>query len=473
MHQAGGDMRASREDGQRELDSLAVALLCAARTKKVSMRTSIVGRRARRQHHRAHRRRPFSTQAPRLVREFISDVLYDAKTGYFARDPIKCPAQPLAFTKMLGRADYEKALRSLYAEHEQGHWLTPVEIFQPWYSQAIASWLVETRVPTEPVRVVEIGGGNGTNAGHILDYLQLQRPDVYETCRYTIAEISPSLAQKQRARLARHGDKVDVRVQSFLEWRSAAECCCAVIALEVLDNLPHDKVVTGSNSPRDPTAWKQVHVCSDAETGELSEATSAMTDALIVEAARWFCVPRVEPALPFTWRPEELLRRAVLRNLQRQRENREVARDASKQAAFVPTGAIQLMHVLRDAFPRHRLLVADFDQLPPSNAPRDANLPGALEGCINAPIVSSQTSLGARADHASYLLKNQSADVFFATDFHALARAYQGICAKSHVSVLKSSEFCRRYAAVAMTTTRSGYNPLLEDFANTRFMLSN
>ncbi|EKU21168.1 hypothetical protein NGA_2091500, partial [Nannochloropsis gaditana CCMP526] len=49
--------------------------------------------------------------------------------------------------------------------------------------------------------IYEIGGGYGTNALCILDYLEAQAPEVYRRTRYTVVEISRSMAEKQRERL--------------------------------------------------------------------------------------------------------------------------------------------------------------------------------------------------------------------------------------------------------------------------------
>lgn len=47
----------------------------------------------------------------------------------------------MEFGGIKGQAEYTEELRSLYAA-EKGAWLTPVEIFAPWYSRAIGRWLV-------------------------------------------------------------------------------------------------------------------------------------------------------------------------------------------------------------------------------------------------------------------------------------------------------------------------------------------
>jgi hypothetical protein len=62
--------------------------------------------------------------------------------------------------------------------------------------------------------------------------------------------------------------------------------------------------------------------------------------------------------------------------------------------------------------------------------------------------------------------------VFFPTDFDALSDAYRATTDGRELRVVTSKDFLAAHADVPRTTTRTGYNPLLEDFVNTRFALS-
>jgi len=103
----------------------------------------------------------------------------------------------------------------------------------------------------------------------VLDFLREKHPSDYAAVQYTIVEISSLLAEKQRARLSKagHGKVSNVVVAdacSLHECGGSAVSSlqttdpCFVIALEVLDNLPHDKVVwapyEGLNGP-DGVKW--------------------------------------------------------------------------------------------------------------------------------------------------------------------------------------------------------------------------
>lgn len=47
----------------------------------------------------------------------------------------------------------------------------------------------------------EAGGGTGTNALNVLDWLRREEPKLYERTEYTIVEISPRLAELQTERV--------------------------------------------------------------------------------------------------------------------------------------------------------------------------------------------------------------------------------------------------------------------------------
>jgi SAM-dependent MidA family methyltransferase len=66
-------------------------------------------------------------------------------------------------------ADYQQLYVVLQVD-----WLTPVEVFAPWYGRALAHYMLECRKHTlqggssQPLAIVEIGGGTGTLAASVL-----------------------------------------------------------------------------------------------------------------------------------------------------------------------------------------------------------------------------------------------------------------------------------------------------------------
>lgn len=71
-------------------------------------------------------------------------------------------------------------------QERQESWLTPVELFQPWYSFALAQLILDAfhlqqeedaddAHADRPLQIYEVGGGIGTNAVHILNYIKVAR----------------------------------------------------------------------------------------------------------------------------------------------------------------------------------------------------------------------------------------------------------------------------------------------------------
>jgi hypothetical protein len=355
-----------------------------------------------------------------LVRDVIYDALCGPK-GYFAtRLPVLAAHTALPFREMTGRADYERALTERYAE--RAGFLTPAEIFAPWYSYAAARWALAwhrvdaakaARVGLRPpqLRVAEFGVGSGAHAVHFLDYVRTHAPAVFATCRYAGVDASQGAcaAFEARLRAAHPGVAATIVADARSAWAlpegfSDDSTPTVVFALELLDNLPHDKVRGGFEG------W-------------------------VVDGREDFR-PVSDP-----W-----VRKAL-------------ALETVGGDAFVPTGALQFLARVFAGAPRPRLFLADFSQLP---RPEGAT-------AANAPLVAA-----ADRDLDSYLDAQGDADIFFATDFDWLSRAYASSGGVGAVAAAAppAEFFVRAPDLAAATSTRSGYNPLLEDFWNTRIFLA-
>lgn len=106
-----------------------------------------------------------------------------------------------------------------------------------------------TLYPYEDLIVYEIGAGNGTLMGDILDYIAEYEPEVYDRTRYRIVEISERLGDLQRGRARGgdgkaalkgpatrkgHADKVEVIHSSIFDWDKVVPEPCFFLAMEVL-----------------------------------------------------------------------------------------------------------------------------------------------------------------------------------------------------------------------------------------------
>lgn len=383
----------------------------------------------------------------RLVRDVISSALGSPSTGFFCKpvSPVSQLSSPLNFGAMSGEADYKAAYKRVY--DAGSNFLTPCELFAPWYSHGIAQWILE-QADSPSFTILEFGGGHGTNASRILDYVKSESPRDYDNVKYVDVDVSEGMVEVAQQRIRRDHPSVD--------FQGVVGDACSVefpepkgrvfaLALELLDNLPHDKIRWYDEDGH----WMPKEQVEVDEHGD--ELSVPLTDAWIRKAAT-VTERRGGPVLATTGIASFLRRPTVIEE-------------------YVPTGALQLFKSITDYAPDHRLLVADFDDLPRSDGswwtPRKD---------INAPIVATKEK-----DFDSYLdALGGEADIFFATDFPWLAEAYRdqlkGVSLSSNtedgdeedgvdVNICKSSTFFRPYAAPC--TTKSGYNPLLSDFSNT------
>ena len=190
---------------------------------------------------------------PQLVRDFIGRALYSKESGYFVATDCVFSSPPIPFTTLRGTGQYEQEVRKRYEMTKDG-WITPVELFKPYYGHAIARWILSQLLPSVynprapvptawpssvpstlglsaralapplpqlgrpgvpvshleppfPLRIVEVGGGKGACANDVLGYLQTYAPNVYRDCLYTVIELSPTLSDKQCERInPAHGD---------------------------------------------------------------------------------------------------------------------------------------------------------------------------------------------------------------------------------------------------------------------------
>lgn len=408
----------------------------------------------------------------RLVRDFIRASLYDRGQGYFMRRGsavVGALPRPLQFGDFTGEPGYRAALRQAYDELGTS-WLTPSEIFRPHYANALADAFAQSHearhkqppsgaegaAQAAPLDIYEVGGGSGGVARDILRRLRARHPAAFRAVRYRAIEISPQLARRQEKTVAEGGADLSARFESLVGdaacpevWGGTDARECHIFGLEVLDNLPHDLVRRRADG-----IWEEALVSPAAEGGKWIEIWQPLSDNLISRCLKSYDWDDAAHASS----PMHRLLRLVLDG---------TLGPAADGRVFLPTGCLRLLDTLCQVRPAHRLLLADFDILP------DTVIAGR-----NAPLVSN-TLDGQARDYNSFLLPYGTADIFFPTDFgalsalHAAAARQEGLReeAASPRAVLRSRDFLCRASpdSARATTTRSGYNPLLEDFSNTNF----
>lgn len=404
---------------------------------------------------------------------FIADSLYNPNYGYFSKHArIFTPPQPFEFTKMKDNLAYDRALvrviddfeDSLQADRDTTSarqvFHTPTELFKPYYGQAIARHLLHQYrlhyFPHTDLNIYEIGGGNGTLMLNILDYIREHDPEVYNCTQYRIVEISLQLAQRQKAVLekslpeAEHLQHVQILHKDILTWSIPVRHPCYVLAMEVVDNLPHDIV------RYDPQTGQplQAVVLID-KNGEFEEAYTRSMDELprrylaLRKKLGHSHLPRSHPqALP-----------SFIRQLSRALpySGRLTGRE------FVPTTLLSLLDVLYEYFPHHHLILSDFDSLP--NA-----IPGYM-----APVVQTRYQRN-MIPCTTYLVQQGYFDIFFPTNFWELQAMYGQLCPSyfgtRRMHVTTHRKFVERWGDMRQTTTLSGENPMKDYYENVKMLIS-
>ncbi|GAA5907689.1 hypothetical protein JCM8208_005491 [Rhodotorula glutinis] len=344
-------------------------------------------------------------------------------------------------------------------------WHTPTELFKPWYGRALARHLCASYklnlFPYNDLIIYEIGAGNGTLMGDILDYLAAHEPDVYARTKYRIIEISERLqgmqrgrAQggpagarggrggdggagelgKEKARRRGHEDKVEIIGQSIFDFDRVVHEPCFFLAMEVLDNFPHD-VIRYTTDTHEPM---QCVVAVDA-SGDYSELYEPVHDPLI---ARYLALRSKLPSSHARGSPSPVVHPLLSRSpLVRSIYSTIPFAPNLTRPEFVPTRQLELLEILRDKFPNHRVLMSDFD-----------SLPEAIEG-VNAPVVQTRYA-GETVPCTTYLVQPGFFDIFFPTDFETMREMYSLVMATPPAQALGASDGSTAPSSSPSSTSR-------------------
>ncbi|KAK9138258.1 hypothetical protein Sjap_008852 [Stephania japonica] len=366
----------------------------------------------------------FVGDTPVLVRDYIRSALYHPDHGYFSQrsGSVGMLERSIKFNQLEGRKAYMQYVNKLYKQNDIS-WFTPVELFKPWYAHGIAEAILRTANLSVPLKVLS---GN------------------YLPNSVSSVEISSSLAKKQietvgevRSHMSRY--RVECRDAAdksgwgevdpnpcwviMLEGRVTAPDGCggasakALTEAEVLDNLPHDLIYSANQVSQ----WLEVWLEKNNNSQHISEVYKPIQDPLIAH-----CVEII---------------------------------DMDKQHKSMGKGLTSVArNIWSKVFPK----------------PQRSWVP---TGCMKD---------GHSSDHKSYLDAKGDADIFFPTDFWLLERIdhycsgwlnLQGDTSckqgkKRRTIILGTDQFMEEFGLPSKTRTKDGYNPLLDDFKNTKFYLS-
>jgi SAM-dependent MidA family methyltransferase len=385
-----------------------------------------------------------------LVRKFISHRLnaYYSQPSQSVVGGVNAPL-PLHFGRFFWLYQYKK----LYKQNH-GQWLTPVELFQPHYSKILLNWMrhILEQQGDDQCHIVELGPGRGTNAKIILQTLERDHPDLFAKVQYTLVDTSMSLLSLQQEFLSdftNNNNNTAVRfcqrdlmhvAQGDQELLPFSNDRTIVVALEVWDNLPHDKirmkngVLEQAELFRADTKEPLQNNELDDQSIELEEVFMPLTDPLIQDVLD--VTPEYIPRQGIAWIPSVAC--GVLRRLQRDR-------------------------------PQSALLIADFDWLPLGNFDQSRGRV-SVPARKGEPIITCMNDI----DHPCYLQAPTESDILFPTDFRTLATFAKRIWGdSSNVKVYKQRDFLTTHGpdiVKATTNWLSGFSPMTADFDNCSIM---
>ncbi|KAJ3075947.1 hypothetical protein HDU99_001444 [Rhizoclosmatium hyalinum] len=338
-------------------------------------------------------------------------------------------------------------------------WHTPTELFKPHYGNALANYIIKqhntSETPAKPLKIYEIGAGNGTLARNILDFIQSRHPDLYARTEYTIIEISSKLAEGQTRRLqsgnevvaklgtGKRAHNVKIVNQSIFEYEGVVRDPCFVIAMEVIDNFSHDVIryTTDTGTP------VQGIVLVD-EDGDYQEAFEPVSDPLIQRYLTlrdsWSKGKRPVVLAHPAWRS--------IRNMLPFSSN-------LTEREFLPTMNMLFLEKLHKNFPNHRLLLSDFDYLPDT-----------VQG-HTAPVVQTRYK-GTMVPCSTYLVQPGWFDIFFPTNFEDMAKMYKSVSGRDAVVVTQRDFLVENVVDVEGVRTGSGEVPMFDFYKNFKFIVS-
>lgn len=415
-----------------------------------------------------------------LLRDHVGRILGDPEAGYFSARPevVGKVDEPLSFKTMVGRSGYEYKVRELY-ESKGSSWLTPVELFQPHYGEALARYVLSDFSARQDasdgapssLRICEVGGGNGTLAANVLDYVREASETVYETMSYTVLDVSKALCERQEELVLSRGDgihrdrfaSIAADASTSRAWEDlglgGGDDHVYVLGLEVLDNLPHDRVERVGGD------WMETWVRYDDEKGAGDDGGGGGgTDSGSLELRPMADdrIARCFGAHDWVGEAAAAAEGGLLARLEAMLSPGGGPR-AADRVVYLPTAAMAMVEAIVRCLPRHTLVLVDFDHLP------DVQLEGQ-----NAPLVS-QTALGPTGtsrDAATLLVPVGSSDIFFPTKFSALKEMYLREAERGGSCRVESPwSFFLNHGDLQATTTMSGYNPMIEDFLNTKVFI--
>lgn len=334
---------------------------------------------------------------------------------------------------------------------------------KPWYGHAIARYLLKEHQQRQPLVIYELGPGNGTLCQSILDFIHKEHPE--QAVEYHLIEISERMHRIQKRKLFDWNTVPNISIRlhhGVIEEEDGALVLsdprpCFVLAMEVLDNLPHDLIrfEAPDGHLREAIVESRADALYGEVPGKMQLAFRPAQDQLILDLVsamegRRSNLPinRIFPSL--AWSPVAALGETFLPGWQ-----------SPWRSEWIPTGAYRLFGALHRRLPQHRLVTSDFT---------GHRLPDAIPGW-RGPIVQTRYG-GLTVACQTFLLQRGLFDIFFPVDPHLMAHLWMVNRPSDDLIVVSHGDFVRLYGDTSRTQTQSGYNPMTDDFENVSMLLT-
>ncbi|KAH3675791.1 hypothetical protein WICPIJ_009244 [Wickerhamomyces pijperi] len=412
------------------------------------------------------------TNVRMLTSDFINDSMYNSQYGYFnKRAEIFSVKEQFQYESIRDMKEFTRLWHEKYYsgmphgrvarqdKHNLQLWHTPVELFNPFYGEAIARYiLVNYKLnlyPYEDLVIYEIGAGNGTLMRNILSYIKRNEPEVFNRTTYKIVEISGKLSQRQKLKglLARDlHDKIEVINKSFLKWDQLVPEHCFVVGLEVLDNLAHDVLKYDLTTMEPYQGYVVIDGKGDFKqfwNPDLSHEAKLFL-SIMSEYKQDYALDHPLNNINFKYKLSTLNKfTPFMNNL--------------TNGEYIPTDLIKMFLNLKHYFPNHQLLLADFTELPNLKLNPDFNSP--IVQHFQPPISSDPNSSHKVISSSTYLVKQGHFDILFGTDFQQALQLYTRITGKL-ANVSDNADFMKNWADYEQCFLKNGENPLLDVYAS-------
>lgn len=463
-----------------------------------------------------------------LMRDYIAKKLYNENEGYYGINtpmPIGRLDVPLNLKDMRGVHEYSKSINQRYP---RSSWLTCPELLRPYFGYSLGNYILTKNLvdnqAKENIKIVEIGCGMGGAIDSILEYLHKFSISSYKSIEYVGIELNETMAKSTETLLkTKHPElynsgQISILNKSLYDLDITSEFVnnsCFVLALNLFNSLPHDRFHftkmfqnTFKDRLEDFYIKKNIHLDNRKDIESYKIGFKELLMSLLKTKPELIKMSKVQEKYTNNKESFEQIITNIDTNddltismlfyhlipeedrnliLGEQFSKIELDRSykykdwflklleylnhykAASDFVWLPTGAVELFSKLNQSFPKHHLVLFDYDLLPPKLTQTDYS--GKNSPTIYSIQDGSVDYITHKSVFDSFNTVHKPVNVYFPQDFKLLQIMYKLICNQS-ASINKFQYFNEHYAMSEWSDTITGFNPLRDTHHNTSFLLT-